>query len=180
MALPTRIPSNGALTPSAHGDGRSFFAQSANISDVPFSRFKAFRGLGDGHAVIGGPEIERVALGLALGVEAAEHGRVPLTRGVEEMCATGFASAEGAWALRRRDGGPAASYTAERTFILRSLRKGTGRAGGTLRQRHPGALLLPAGLELPTWGTFPTCRPANGTLETCPTRCEPKVRTESL
>jgi len=55
------------------------------------------------------------------------------------MCATGFAGAEGAWALRRRDGGPAASYAAQGTFILRSLRKGTRRASGTPRQCHPAA-----------------------------------------
>ena len=64
---------------------------------------------------------------------------MPLTRGVEDMCATGFTSAEGEWALRRRDGGPGASYTAARTFILRSLRKGTGRASGTPRPCHPAA-----------------------------------------
>ena len=33
---------------------------------------QAFRGLADGQVVIGGPEIEGVALGLALGMEAAE------------------------------------------------------------------------------------------------------------
>ena len=61
------------------------------------------------------------------------HSRVRPCR----MCATGFASAEGAWALRRRDGGPGASYTAEWTFTGRRLRKGTGRGSGTPRRCHP-------------------------------------------
>jgi hypothetical protein len=51
---------------------------------------EAFRGLADGQAVIGGPEVERVALGLALGMEAAEdafaevdrEGVVPVARRV--------------------------------------------------------------------------------------------------
>jgi len=36
-------------------------------------RGEALGGLAEGQAVIGGPGIERVALGLALGMEAAEH-----------------------------------------------------------------------------------------------------------
>jgi hypothetical protein len=53
-------------------------------------RGEAFRGLPEGQPVIGGPEIEGVSLGLALGMEAAEHalsqvdreGAMPVAGGV--------------------------------------------------------------------------------------------------